>query len=290
MHWLEPNNRKKNRWRGKLILSAAVSHALQVMPLEAGSSASTLTLSETSRICMLLSDKQAASMEGWAGFHFRSCTKVPGGTAGSREAKGDFCCFTLESKHNQSKPYWDESITFYEYLCCTNNTKVVVQTWLPGWQSYGRHRRLGTRLDPHMHRKLTAWVHHSWEICYAGTDPQSLLPVGLSHQLEAQDKSEFYQWRHTCKKKKWKYRVMSRKLFHTCFIGVAINLISLQNVFGSVDFECLVTCGKSQAKLIGDGEQIWSFAWQIFCWFKDFDFLHLTKLEILKETVNQIPL
>lgn len=81
---------------GKFILSAVVSHALHVMPLEGGSSASTLTLSATSRICKLLSDKQVASKEAWAGFHFRSCTKVPGGTAGSRDAKGDFCRFAWE--------------------------------------------------------------------------------------------------------------------------------------------------------------------------------------------------
>lgn len=67
------------------------SNSLHVMPLVEGSLACIFTRSVTSRIIMLPSDRQAASIETFAGFHFRSCTKVPGGTSGRKVAKGNFC-------------------------------------------------------------------------------------------------------------------------------------------------------------------------------------------------------
>lgn len=73
------------------------SHSRHVMPLEAGSSAVTLAPSVTSKIIILPSDRQAASMGTRTGFHIRSWTKVPGGTGGIRDVKGSFCGFPWES-------------------------------------------------------------------------------------------------------------------------------------------------------------------------------------------------
>lgn len=81
--------------------SSVKSDLLQVMPLWAGSSACILTVSVTSKIIILPSDRQAASVEAWAGFHFRSCTAVPDGTAGCSDAKGNFCGLAWKNKNKR---------------------------------------------------------------------------------------------------------------------------------------------------------------------------------------------
>ena len=79
------------------------SNSLHVMPLAAESWACIVTRSVTSRTIMLPSDRQTATMEPRAGFHFRSCTEVPAGTAGCREAKGSLGCLPCSGKLKRGK-------------------------------------------------------------------------------------------------------------------------------------------------------------------------------------------
>lgn len=87
-------------WQNRDVkILVSVSHSLHVMPSESGRLDCTLTLSVTSKIIILPSERQVANMDARAGLHFRSCTRVPGGAGGCSDAKGNFCGFAWKDKH-----------------------------------------------------------------------------------------------------------------------------------------------------------------------------------------------
>ena len=105
------SNQSHSKYSSWTLLTAPSMKAynlLHVMPLSAGSWACMVTRSVTSRTIMLPSDRQTATMDPRTGFHFRSCTKVPGVTAGCRDAKGSFCCLPCSGKIKEKMVNGDE--------------------------------------------------------------------------------------------------------------------------------------------------------------------------------------